>query len=117
MFIDASRYAGVDLIDFLAGELPFVVIALVGVGFLIRRSLRETISRLGYRKPTWRRVLLALLVAEALLVVASISGLVTAALTPDTYAKLGSVSDKMYSGFGPEILPWIALSIVGALCG
>src|SRR5829696_4076532 len=40
--------AAVTPVLVLISELPFVVVALCGVGFLVRRDFRETLVRLGY---------------------------------------------------------------------
>jgi membrane protease YdiL (CAAX protease family) len=41
--------------ELLAQDIPFLILALVGVGIFIRRSPRETIERLGLRPPPQKR--------------------------------------------------------------
>jgi membrane protease YdiL (CAAX protease family) len=41
--------------ELLAQDIPFLILALVGVGIFIRRSPRETIERLGLRLPAQKR--------------------------------------------------------------
>ncbi len=50
-------------------ELAFVLMALVGVGFLARRDLRQSLRRLAIVRPTWRQVLVGTMIGIALAVI------------------------------------------------
>ena len=48
----------VTIADLLANEIPFLILAVTGVGLLIRREPRETARRLGLDVPRWRERLM-----------------------------------------------------------
>lgn len=57
-----SVEAKLSVLDMLATSLPLALVALVGVGFFMRRDLRATLERLGLGKMTARQGGLAILV-------------------------------------------------------
>ena len=50
----------VTIADLVANEIPFLILGVTGVGFLIRREPRETARRLGLDVPRWWHLSLAL---------------------------------------------------------
>lgn len=61
--------------DTLYGLLWLVPSAIIAVGFGVRRTLRESLIRLGFVRPTWRQVAAALGLAVALVIVATLLNL------------------------------------------
>ena len=104
----------------LASQLPFVVIAVLGVGAGIRRGLRETLARLGYSPITFMHlgiVVLLIVVAFALSVAADS---LFSQLQPDLYRQVGEVSNTLFNpkGLSPLSAVLFALLIgVGAGLG
>lgn len=55
----------ISVADILASEVPFLVMALAGVGLYIRRNAAGAADRLGLHRPAWWHVALALAAAGA----------------------------------------------------
>lgn len=62
----AGSAAQIAFLDLLASNLPIGLFALVGVGFLVRRTARQTGERLGLERVTWRQLGLAVGLALAI---------------------------------------------------
>ena len=104
----------------LTSQLPFVVIALLGVGAGVRRNPRETLERLGYGAIShWQLGVVALFVGVALALSAAADALF-ASLQPDLYERVGEISDVLFNsrGLGPVSAVLFALLVgVGAGLG
>ena len=104
----------------LASQLPFVVIAVLGVGAGIRRGTRATLARLGYGPISLMHlgvVVLLIVVAFALSVAADS---LFSQLQPDLYRQVGEVSNTLFNpkGLSPLSAVLFALLIgVGAGLG
>jgi hypothetical protein len=70
-------------------ELPFVVVALCGVGFLVRRDFRETLARLGYGPVSARQLAVVPLFVAAALAFAFASDWLFARLQPGLAERVG----------------------------
>ena len=82
------------------GQVPFLVMALCGVGIAVRRNFRETLTRLGYGSITLPQLgIVALFVVGALLLSFAVDTLF-AALQPDLYEQVGEVSEGLFSPAG-----------------
>ncbi|HLL38259.1 MAG TPA: CPBP family intramembrane glutamic endopeptidase [Rubrobacteraceae bacterium] len=101
-------------------QLPFVVVALCGVGFGVRRNFRESFVRLGYGPITLPQLgVVALFIAGALLISFAFDALF-AALQPELFQRVGEVSEGLFSpeGLGPVAVILFALLIgIGAGLG
>ncbi|MDP8952069.1 MAG: CPBP family intramembrane metalloprotease [Actinomycetota bacterium] len=96
------------------GQLPFLVVALCGVGLGVRRNFRETLARLGYGRVTLPQLgIVALFVVGALLLSFAADTLF-AALQPDLYERVGEVSEGLFS---PEGLSPISAILFALLIG
>src|SRR5215213_6018276 len=90
----------------LASQLPFVVIALLGVGAGIRRGPRETLARLGYGPISLSHVgIFAISVAADALF---------SQMQPDLYRKVGEISEVL---FDPKGLSLVAAVLFALLIG
>jgi CAAX protease family protein len=110
----------ISLVTILLGQLPFVVVALCGVGFGVRRNLRETIARLGYGPIALPRLGVAALFIVTALLLSFAADALFAALQPDLYERVGEVSKGLFSpeGLSPVSAILFALLIgVGAALG
>jgi membrane protease YdiL (CAAX protease family) len=95
-------------------QLPFVVIALFGVGLGIRRNFWEALVRLGYGPIALPQLgVVALFVAGSLLL-SFISDALFAALQPDLYERVGKISEGLFS---PEGLSPVSAILFALLIG
>jgi membrane protease YdiL (CAAX protease family) len=78
-------------------QLPFLVIAVVGVGFLVRRNPRQTLERLGLVWPGWRWILASMAAAVVLVIFGIAFDLATARLTPEQSRNIDEVSKQLLS--------------------
>jgi uncharacterized protein len=76
-------------------QLPFLVIAVVGVGFLVRRTPGQTLERLGLVWPGWRWILLSMAAAVVLVVFGVVFDQATARLTPEQSRSIDEVSKQL----------------------
>ena len=101
-------------------ELPFVVVAVLGVGLGARRSPRETLSRLGYGSVSLPQLGLAGLFVVGALFLSFATDALFAYLQPEPYEKVGEVSNRLFDprGLSPLHAVLFALLIgVGAAAG
>ena len=116
-FSAAGRLSPVSIV---ANQLPFIVVAALGVGFGYRRNLRETLARLGYGPITLRQLGVVLLFIVGTLILSLAFDALFAALQPELYNRVGEVSEGLVSteGFSPLAAVLFGLLIgVGAAAG
>jgi uncharacterized protein len=95
-------------------ELPFVIVALCGVGLGVRRTFPETIHRLGYGPLTLAQLgIIPLFVAMALALEAGFNFLF-AWLQPELYDTVGEISEGL---FNADNLSLPAAILFGLLIG
>jgi len=84
------------LADLLVQEIPLIVIAVLGVGFLVRRSWPETIDRLGLRplRKTWW--VYALVAVVAFLAVGYGIDQLASWLSPETQKRVNDASQVVF---------------------
>ena len=86
--------------DLVAQEVPFFVLAYIGVGLYIRRSTNDSSARLGLVTPAWWHLTLALAAAGAFWVLSDGSHWLSQLLTPDITAKVDRTSEHLFGGLG-----------------
>jgi CAAX protease family protein len=104
----------------LTSQLPFLVVALLGVGVGVRRNLRETLDRLGYGVISLKQLGIVVLFVGAALALSAATDALFASLQPDLYRKVGEISDLLFNprGLSPVSAVLFALLIgVGAGLG
>ena len=104
----------------LASQLPFVVLALLGVGTGIRRGARETLARLGYGPISLKHIGIVVLFILAAFALSVAADALFSQLQPDLYRKVGEISSTLFSpkGLSPVSAVLFALLIgVGAGLG
>ena len=95
-------------------ELPFVIVALCGVGLFVRRNFRETLLRLGYGPLTLPQLgIVPLFVAAALALEAGFNVLFSW-LQPELYESVGEISEGL---FNADSLSLPAAILFGLLIG
>jgi membrane protease YdiL (CAAX protease family) len=98
----------------LTSQLPFVAVALFGVGLGVRRSPRETLARLGYGPISSKQLGVVVLFIGAALAVSVAADALFAELQPDLYRKVGELSDSLFNPVG--LSPFSAV-LFGLLIG
>jgi membrane protease YdiL (CAAX protease family) len=104
----------------LMSELPLLALALLGVGIGVRRSLRETLDRLGYGPVSSRQLGIVVLFVGAALALSTAADALFAALQPDLYREVGEISNSLFNtrGMSPVSAVLFALLVgVGAGLG
>jgi hypothetical protein len=102
-------------VTMLASQLPFVVLAIVGVGAGIRRSPRETLARLGYGPISLRHVgVVALFIAGAFALSLAADYLFSV-LQPDLYRQVGEVSSTLFDPSGLSLASAVLFAFRGAV--
>jgi CAAX protease family protein len=98
----------------LASQLPFVVIALLGVGAGIRRGPRETLARLGYGPISLRHVGIVVLFIVGAFVISVAADALFSKVQPDLYRRVGEISETL---FDPKGLSVVAAALFALLIG
>ena len=103
------------IVDLFAQELPFLIIAVTGVGIFMRRTASETAVRLGAVKPAWWQVTLA--IAAGGLFFAFSVGIVSLsyAWTPDVAHRIDATTNHVFGGLANPI-GIAALAVLPAIC-
>jgi membrane protease YdiL (CAAX protease family) len=106
--------AQVAFFDLLISNLPIGLFALVGVGFLVRRTPRETWERLGVKRVTWRQT--GLTVGLTLAIVVFYYGVDWAwrILAPESYEMMDALSKVLYGG-AMGVWQGVTISIVAGV--
>jgi uncharacterized protein len=98
----------------LTSQLPFVAVALLGVGLGVRRSPREALVRLGYGPISIRQLGMVVLFIGAALALSVAADALFAELQPELYRKVGELSDSLFNPVG--LSPFSAV-LFGLLIG
>ncbi len=101
--------------DLVLQELPFLLSALVGVGWLTHRSFGEVASRLGYARPRWWHVLLALAAAGAFYAFGTGMDWLAQHLTPDLAHRVGAANNRLFGSLADPV-GIVTLAVVPGLC-
>jgi membrane protease YdiL (CAAX protease family) len=104
----------------LSTELPFIIVAVCGVGIGVRRNLRETISRLGYGGLNARRIGAAALFVAAALVLSPVADHFFTMLQPELSRRVGHHSSNLFGtqGLNPlQVVLFALLLGIGAALG
>ncbi len=99
---------------FVGQELLFALLALLGVGFLIRRRGQPLAQRLGLEKPPMLHWLVGLGWIGVLVVVQFFVGLLWAALNPEQSEMLESINTVLLSDFD-TVWEWLLLAIAAGV--
>jgi uncharacterized protein len=104
----------------LASQLPFILVAVLGVGAGIRRNLRETLARLGYGPISLTHLGIVLLFIVGAFGLSVAADALFAQLQPDLYRQVGELTQTLFNpkGMSPVSAVLFALLIgVGAGLG
>jgi uncharacterized protein len=98
----------------LTNQLPFLAIALLGVGLGVRRNLREALDRLGYGPISVKQLGIVVLFVGAAFALSVAADALFANLQPDLYREVGEISDSL---FNPRGLSPVAAVLFALLVG
>lgn len=98
--------------EIFSSQLPFVIVALLGVGIGIRRSLGETLRRLGYTRVSPSQAGIAVLFIVAATGLSVAADALFAALQPDLYKTVGDLSDSLFDTAGLSPVSAILFSLL-----
>lgn len=122
VLVESGTFGGAAVTPALVmiSELPFVVVALCGVGFLVRRDPRETLSRLGYGPVTGRQLALVPPFVAAAIAIALASDWLFIQLQPGLSGQVNEVSQGLFSTSGMSLFSAILFGLligIGAAAG
>jgi uncharacterized protein len=92
----AATGRGLQPVDLIVQELPFPLLALVGVGIFVRRDPRQALQRLGLVRPRLYQVFLALAAAGAFYAFSTGMDVLGQRLTPDLSRQVGAASQRLF---------------------
>ena len=118
--LSTTEVSRVSLGAILTSQLPFVVIALFGVGLGVRRDLREVLVRLGYGRLSLSNLGVVVLFVAAALGLSFLSDALFSYLQPDLYGQVGELTTSLFSTEGlsfPAVLAFALLLGFGAALG
>jgi membrane protease YdiL (CAAX protease family) len=92
------------------GLIGYVLLALAGTGWLVRRNLRETFERLGLRVPRLADIAVAAVAVGALWLLNDGSEWIQQRWFPASYAMDHAISEAMGAGMGPARVVLLGLS-------
>lgn len=95
----------------LLSEIPFLIIAVLGVGAGVRRNLRQTLSRLGYGPISVRQLGIVAVFVVGALGLSFLANALFAFLQPDLYRTVGDLSNSLFNtqGLSPVSAVFFAL--------
>ena len=96
----------------LASQLPFIVLAVVGVGAGTRRSPRETLARLGYGPISIRNVGVVVLFIVGAFALSVAADYLFSILQPDLYRKVGEVSGTLFNPKGLSLVSAVLFALL-----
>jgi membrane protease YdiL (CAAX protease family) len=103
------------VLDLLAQELPFLIIAVTGVGLFIRRDGKQTAVRLGVVRPAWWHITLALAAAGVFLAFGQAVDSLSQAWTPDIWHKVDATTRHIFGGLNTPV-GIAAIAVLPAIC-
>lgn len=125
-----TQVAGIfftDVLGYLAGqppqtvrdtfldELPFLVLAVAGVGLFVRRGVRGCAERLGLVRPAWWHLVLAVGAAGAFLVALQGFDAANHLFLPDMARRVDAVDQHLFSGLVNA--DWLGVAVLALLPG
>ncbi len=106
----AETAVSTPLTDFVLQQLLFILLAGLGVGFLVRRRLPALGKRLGLERPSWAQIRFGLRWILILLAVQWAAGFAWAVANPDQSELLGGINDILLGNFD-TLGEWIVVAL------
>ena len=103
------------VIDLFAQQVPFLIIAVAGVGLYARRNATETAARLGAVRPAWWQLTLALAAAGVFFAFGEGVVSLSQAWTPDVARNVEITTQHIYGGLATPV-GIAAIALLPAIC-
>ena len=113
---EAGSAQPLSRLDLVLGEIPFVLVAIVGVGFVIRRDPAQVAERLGYRSLRWWHVVLAIAAAGAFFALAIGFDALSSFLTPATAKEVSSANNRIFGQLTADPAGVATIAIAAGVC-
>jgi len=101
--------------DLFAQELPFLIIALAGIGLWTRRNAIQAADRLGVVKPAWWQITLALAAAGVFFAFAQAVASLSQALTPQVAHNIDVTTQHLFGGLNNPV-GIASIALLPAIC-
>jgi uncharacterized protein len=96
----------------LTSQLPFVAVAVLGVGIGVRRNVRETLDRLGYGAISLRQLGIAVVFVGVALALSVGADALFSRLQPDLYREVGEISENLFNPAGLSLAGAVLFSLL-----
>ncbi len=96
----------------LASQVPFVLVAVLGVGAGIRRNPRETLARLGYGPISLAHVGIVVLFIAVAFALSVATDALFAQLQPDLYRQVGEITQTLFDPKGMGLIPAVLSALL-----
>jgi membrane protease YdiL (CAAX protease family) len=113
--LSASPQPPLTVVDLIAQETPFLILAAAGVGIFIRRNFSQTITRLGLVAPAWWHVVLALAAAGVFFAFGQVMDALSHAWTPDVARQVDTTTQHLFGGLGGPV-GIAAIALLPGIC-
>lgn len=110
----AETAVSTPLADFVLQQLIFVLLAVLGAGFLIRRRLPALASRLGLERPSWPQIKFGIRWIIYLVLIQWVVGAVWALADPAQSELLGGINEILLGDFD-TLAEWIVVALGAGL--
>ena len=104
-----------SLADLATSEVPFLIMALAGVGLYVRRNATAAAERLGLTRPAWWHVALALAAAGAFVAFIAAADNLSHVWTPQVAAQVDKTTQHVFGGL-TNPLGIAALALLPGIC-
>jgi membrane protease YdiL (CAAX protease family) len=101
--------------DVVASEIPFLVMAVAGVGLFIRRDAAAAAARLGLTRPTWWQISIALAGAGAFFAFIQAADYLSHIWTAQVAGQVDKTTQHVFGGLGDPI-GIAALALLPGIC-
>jgi membrane protease YdiL (CAAX protease family) len=113
---EAGSAQSLSRIDLVAQEIPFLIVALAGVGLAVRRSGPDSVRRLGLVRPAWWHVVLALAAAGVFYALAVGIDQLGQVLTPGTARQVNSATNRIFGQLTADPAGVATIAITAGVC-
>lgn len=113
---EAGSAQPLSKVGLIAGELPFFLAALAGVGLILRRDLRATAGRLGFTRPAWWHVPLAVAAAGAFFALGFGMDYLGQLLTPGTAREVNNATQRIFGQLTVDPGGVATIAITAGIC-
>lgn len=112
----AQSQPPVTLADLAYQETPFLVLAAAGVGILVRRDASKTVRRLGFVRPAWWHIVLAVAAAGVFIGLIAATDGMSHAWTPEIAHRVDAASRHLFGQLASGPVGIVALALTPAIC-